>query len=59
MPPSPPSRGCVRSVEEINRRIRALWPHRDARLSREDRAVYEQLLEEWAHAIREGVVEAA
>lgn len=59
MPPSPPSCGLVRSADEINQQIRALWPHPAVRLSEADRARYERLVVEWARAVREGVVEAA
>lgn len=46
MPPTPPSPAAARSAEELNARIRALFSHRDARLTDEQRAEYHQLLAE-------------
>ncbi|MFP3986866.1 hypothetical protein U9R90_05065 [Streptomyces sp. E11-3] len=59
MPPPPPSDGTVRSAAELNRQIRALWPHPAVRLSDEQRARYEVLVAEWAAAVRAEMVEAA
>ncbi|WP_087882899.1 hypothetical protein [Streptomyces alboflavus] len=59
MPPSSPSGGLVRSADEINQQIRALWPHPAVRLSTEQRARYERLVVEWAAAVRGEVVKAA
>lgn len=61
MPPTPPPPGSVRSSAAVNADIRALalaaWgrPFTDA-----ERAVYEELLVEWAQAVqRPDVAEAA
>jgi hypothetical protein len=43
----------------VNEDIRALWPHPTVRLTDEQRAEYEQLVAEWAAAVRSEVVEAA
>lgn len=59
MSPSPPPCGPVRSADELNRRIRALWGHPAVRLRPEQRAEYERLVAEWARAVRGEVVEAA
>ncbi|NUQ95199.1 MAG: hypothetical protein HOY79_01105 [Streptomyces sp.] len=62
MPTTPLSRGPVRSVTELNRLIRALWPHPEKRLSDAERAEYAALVEEWTVAVaaeRVEVVEAA
>ena len=56
MPPTPPAeRGPVRSVDEVNSEMRALWV--DGVLV--DAARYEELLAEYAEAMRRSVVEAA
>ncbi|ARX81489.1 hypothetical protein SMD44_00887 [Streptomyces alboflavus] len=49
----------MRSADEINQQIRALWPHPAVRLSTEQRARYERLVVEWAAAVRGEVVKAA
>lgn len=59
MPPAPSPSGPLRSAAELNAAIRALWPHPAVRLSDADRAEYEVLVQEWAAAVREQVVEAA
>ena len=59
MPPTSSSDGRARSVEELNARIRALWPHRDARLSDEQRAEYQRLLAELDRVERGDVTTAA
>ncbi|MET9073804.1 hypothetical protein ABZX95_16890 [Streptomyces sp. NPDC004232] len=63
MPTTPLSRGPVRSVTELNRLIRALWPHPEKRLSDAERAEYAALVEEWTVAVarkrRDEIVEAA
>jgi Mor family transcriptional regulator len=46
MSSSSPSGGRVRSAEELNAAIRALFPHRDVRLTDEQRAEYHRLLAE-------------
>lgn len=56
MPPTPPApHGSVRSVDEVNGDMRALWV--DGVLV--DPARYGELLEEWAEAVKASVVEAA
>ncbi|MCX4668814.1 hypothetical protein OG453_19390 [Streptomyces sp. NBC_01381] len=59
MPLSPQPSGSVRSAAELNERIRGLWLRADGRLSPEQRREYEQLVTEWATAVREEVVKAA
>ena len=50
MPPTPPADGRARStaerIAELNAAIRALFPHRDVRLSDAERAEYQRLLAE-------------
>lgn len=59
MPPTPPSPAAARSAEELNARIRALFSHRDARLTDEQRAEYHQLLAELDRVERGDVTTAA
>lgn len=59
MPPTPPSRGFVRSAAAVNEEIRALWQQAGGTLNPEQRARYEQLLVEWEAALRGEVTEAA
>ncbi|QEV16895.1 hypothetical protein CP975_04735 [Streptomyces alboniger] len=59
MPLTPPPRGSVRSSVELNERIRGLWLRAGGRLSAEQRREYEQLVTEWAAAVREEIVKAA
>ncbi|MGW5867624.1 hypothetical protein ACWFRJ_36410 [Streptomyces sp. NPDC055239] len=59
MPLSPQPRGSARSAAELNERIRGLWMRTGGRLSAEQRSEYEQLVTEWAAAVREEVVKAA
>lgn len=59
MPPTPPPDGVARSAEELNARIRALFSHRDARLTDEQRAEYRQLLDELRQVERGDVTTAA
>jgi len=62
MPPTPPSDGDACSADELNARIRALWPHPAVRLSDVERARYAELVTEWTVAVareRCDVVEAA
>lgn len=54
MPPAPAAPGPVRPLAEINREIRALVAD-----GRAGSARYEELLEEWAAAIRATVTPAA
>ncbi|RVU28874.1 hypothetical protein EOT10_03160 [Streptomyces antnestii] len=59
MPPTPPAPGPARPAAAVNEEIRALveacggWLYGDTRIR------YEQLVAEWAAAVREGIVEAA
>ncbi|WP_369274545.1 hypothetical protein AB5J55_35510 [Streptomyces sp. R11] len=59
MPPTPPPDGVARSAEELNAAIRALFSHRDARLTDEQRAEYQQLLAELDRVTRGDVTTAA
>lgn len=59
MSSTPPSEGRVRSAEELNTAIRALFAHRDARLTDEQRAEYRQLLDELEQVTRGDVTTAA
>ncbi|MEV7319564.1 hypothetical protein [Streptomyces sp. NPDC093970] len=58
---SPDSRtpGSARSAAEVNDLIRALWLRTGGTLSAQERAEYEQLVVEWAEAIRARIIEAA
>ncbi|MFF7147436.1 hypothetical protein ACFZAO_05105 [Streptomyces griseoaurantiacus] len=51
--------GRVRSAEEVNAAIRALFTHRDARLSDEARAEYRALLDELRRVEQGDVTTAA
>jgi hypothetical protein len=53
MPPPDPSPGSVRSAACVNEEIRALWLRAGGRLTDGQRREYEQLLGEWAEAVRE------
>jgi Mor family transcriptional regulator len=59
MPASPPPSGSARSVEELNAAIRALFSHRDARLSDEQREEYRRLLAELRQVERGEMTTAA
>ncbi len=59
MPTSPPPRGRARSAAELNARIRALFAHRDARLTDEQREEYRQLVAELLEVERGDVTTAA
>lgn len=59
MPPTPPPDGTLRSAEELNARIRALFTHRDVRLTDEQREEYRQLLAELRQVERGDVTTAA
>ncbi|QES40331.1 hypothetical protein DEJ49_04445 [Streptomyces venezuelae] len=59
MPLTPPPHGSVRSSDELNERIRGLWLRAGGRLSAEQRREYEQLVTEWAAAVRAEIVKAA
>ncbi|WP_425442813.1 hypothetical protein [Streptomyces indicus] len=49
----------MRSADEINRQIRAMWSCPAVRLRPEQRELYEQLVTEWAAAVRGEVAKAA
>ncbi|MBB5108419.1 hypothetical protein [Streptomyces spectabilis] len=49
----------MRSSTELNERIRGLWLRAGGRLSADQRREYEQLVTEWAEAVRAEVVQAA
>ncbi|MEU1018452.1 hypothetical protein [Streptomyces sp. NPDC005898] len=59
MPLNPSPHGSVRSSVELNERIRGLWLRASGRLSAEQRREYEQLVTEWAQAVRAEMVKAA
>lgn len=59
MPLTPPPHGSVRSSVELNERIRGLWLRTGGRLTAEQRREYEQLVTEWAAAVRAEIVRAA
>jgi Mor family transcriptional regulator len=59
MPTSSPSSGSARSVEELNAAIRALFSHRDARLTDEQREEYRRLLAELRQVERGEITTAA
>ena len=50
MSPNPLPQGVVRSAAAVNEDIRAFWTHRDKRLTDEERAEYEELVEEYVTA---------
>ncbi|MFJ2744476.1 hypothetical protein ACIO3O_33035 [Streptomyces sp. NPDC087440] len=56
---SPGSARSVRSAAVVNAEIRALWSRTDGALSPADEARYQELLVEWAAAVREALVKAA
>lgn len=58
MSPTPPPEGVVRSAEELNAAIRALFAHRDARLTDEQREEYRRLLAE-LERVKQGDVTTA
>ncbi len=59
MSPDLTTPGSVRSAAEVNEEIRALWLRAKGSLSDLERAEYEQLVVEWAAAMRDQVAEAA
>lgn len=60
MSSTPLPAGVVRSAaDELNAQIRALWSHKDARLTDEQRAEYRRLLARLREVERGDVVEAA
>jgi len=59
MPPTPPEQPRLRTADELNAAIRALFTHRDARLSDEQREEYRALLDELRQVERGDVTTAA
>ena len=59
MPTPPPERRPLRTAAELNAAIRALFTHRDARLSDEQREEYRALLDELRQVERGDVTTAA
>ncbi|MFD8771486.1 hypothetical protein ACWGNN_01245 [Streptomyces sp. NPDC055817] len=59
MPPTPSDPGPARPAAAVNEEIRALVEACGGWLYGETRIRYEQLVEEWAAAVRAAVVEAA
>ena len=59
MSSTPLPQGRVRSAAELNAAIRALFTHRDARLTDEQRETYRQLLDELRRVERGDVTTAA
>ncbi|WP_328336694.1 hypothetical protein [Streptomyces violaceus] len=59
MSSTPPPGGRLRSADELNAAIRALFSHRDARLTDEQREQYRQLLAELRQVERGDVTTAA
>ncbi|MFF0747309.1 hypothetical protein ACFYVL_43705 [Streptomyces sp. NPDC004111] len=60
MPPTPPAPGSVRPAAVVNEDIRALWSRADERgLRPADERRYQDLLIEWADAVRAELIKAA
>lgn len=59
MPPPPPRRSPVRAAATVNAEIRSLWEYAEGDLSPAQEARYQELLVEWADAVRAELVEAA
>lgn len=59
MIPTPPDPGSARTADEINGQIRELLVRTGGWLNPVQRTEYEGLVEEWAAAVRAGIVEAA
>lgn len=59
MSPSPSASGLTRPAAVVNGDIRALLERTRRRLSDAERAEYEELLREWAAAVRAEVTTAA
>jgi Mor family transcriptional regulator len=59
MSSTPPPSAPLRSAAELNAAIRALFSHRDARLTDEQRAEYRRLLAELRQVERGDVTTAA
>ncbi|MEU3556302.1 hypothetical protein [Streptomyces fragilis] len=52
-------RESARSAAELNEMIRALWLRSSGAPTAQDRARYEQLVVEWAHAVRAEALQPA
>ncbi|GHH50628.1 hypothetical protein [Streptomyces candidus] len=59
MPPPPSPPGPARPAAVVNAEIRGLWSRSCGCLSPADEARYQELLVEWADAVRAELVEAA
>jgi hypothetical protein len=59
MPPTPPPGGPTRPAAVVNAEIRALLLRTGGWLYGETRERYERLVQEWAAAVQDEVVEAA
>ncbi|MFF0140488.1 hypothetical protein ACFYRN_28990 [Streptomyces sp. NPDC005227] len=59
MTPETDDPGSARSADQINDDIRALWARARGSLTPQERQQYEQLLAEWADAVKAAFVEAA
>jgi hypothetical protein len=59
MPPTPDRPGSALSAAELNEQIRALLAQADGVLTTEQKQEYDDLVAEWAAAIRDEVTEAA
>jgi len=59
MSPTSPVSAVPRPAHAVNEDIRKLWRDPRVRLTAEGSARYEQLVTEWAAAVRAEVVEAA
>ncbi|MFE1442513.1 hypothetical protein [Streptomyces sp. NPDC058739] len=59
MSPDSEALGSVRSADEVNERIRALWRRAGGKLTAQQRSEYELLVVQWAEAVRGEVVRAA
>ncbi|WP_433546273.1 hypothetical protein ACQPZG_15045 [Streptomyces sp. CA-294286] len=57
--PTPAAPGSARPASVVNAEIRALWSCTDGALSTADEARYQELLVEWAEAVRAALVKAA
>lgn len=59
MPPTPHRPTAARSAAVVNAEIRSLWQYAEGGLSPAQEARYQELLVEWADAVRAELVEAA
>lgn len=54
-----PAPGKSRPADVVNEEIRALWMRAEGQLTVEQRQQYQELVTEWAEAVREEIVKAA